>query len=166
MRCTDRKLTPAAFASIRPVQWLASPGGAESAKSTTRCTVAAGSGPGLRVLSRVSPSTPSAMKRACQRHTTGLALPDRRMISDVPQPSAVARMISARQTCFLNALRSDPNRLKPTAIVRRDLDRNSRSHHESLNCFGRFEPALLRGPQSRSQKLIIKLIKQPMHINL
>ena len=30
------------------------------------------------------------------------------------------------------------NRLKPTAIVRRDLDRNSRSHHESLNCFGRF----------------------------
>ena len=88
------------------------------------------------------------------------------MISDVPQPSAVARMISARQTCFLNALRSDPNRLKPTAIVRRDLDRNSRSHHESLNCFGRFEPALLRGPQSRSQKLIIKLIKQPMHINL
>jgi hypothetical protein len=27
MRCTDRKLTPAAFASIRPVQWVASPGG-------------------------------------------------------------------------------------------------------------------------------------------
>ena len=43
------------------------------------------------------PSTPSAMKRACQRHTTGLALPDRRMISDVPQPSAVARMILARK---------------------------------------------------------------------
>jgi hypothetical protein len=27
MHCTDRKLTPAAFASILPVQWVASPGG-------------------------------------------------------------------------------------------------------------------------------------------
>jgi hypothetical protein len=25
-------------------------------------------------------------KRSCQRHTTGLVLPDRRMISGVPQP--------------------------------------------------------------------------------
>jgi hypothetical protein len=32
--------------------------------------------------------------------------PDRRMISVVPQPSAVARMILARQTCFCGALRS------------------------------------------------------------
>ncbi len=88
----ERKLTLAAFASIRPVQWLASPGGRPSAKSTTRCTVAAGSGglPGLRVLSRVSPATPSAMNRSCHRQTTGLALPDRRMIAAVPQPSAVA----------------------------------------------------------------------------
>jgi hypothetical protein len=31
------------------------------------------------------------MNRACRRHTTGLALPDRRMISAVPQPAAVAR---------------------------------------------------------------------------
>src|SRR6266705_5397099 len=38
--------------------------------------------------------------RACQVHTTGFALPDRRMISAVPQPSAVARMIWARHTCF------------------------------------------------------------------
>ncbi len=45
--------------------------------------------------------------RACQRHTTGLALPDRCMISSVPQPSAVARMILARQPCFCGALRSD-----------------------------------------------------------
>jgi hypothetical protein len=108
MRCTDRKLTPAAFASIRPVQWVASPGGGDSAKSTTRCTVTTASGglPGLRVLSRVSPATPSAMNRACHRHTTGLALPDRRTISAVPRPSAVARMILARQTCFCDALRS------------------------------------------------------------
>src|SRR5260221_9398543 len=81
-----RKLTPAAFASIRPVQWVASPGGGPSARSTTRCTVSGGSGglPGLRVLSRASPSTPSAMNRACHRHTTGFDLPDRRMISAGP----------------------------------------------------------------------------------
>src|SRR5206468_6757565 len=78
MRCTERKLTPAAFASIRPVQWVASPVGGPSARSTTRCTVAAGSGflPGLRVLSRVSPAIPSAMNRACQVHTTGFDLPE------------------------------------------------------------------------------------------
>ena len=69
-----------------------------TAKSTIRRTGATGSGglPGLRVLSRVRPGTPSAMNRACHRHTTGLALPDRRMISAVPQPSSVARMILAR----------------------------------------------------------------------
>ena len=140
MRCTDRKLTPAAFASIRPVQWVASPGGGPSARSTTRCTVSGGSGglPGLRVLSRASPSTPSAMNRACHRHTTGFDLPDRRMISAVPQPSAVARMILARHTCFFGALRLETNRLKPTAILRRDVHDNSCSHNESLNCFGRF----------------------------
>ena len=73
------------------------------------CTVAAGSRslPSLRVLSRVSPSTPSAMNRACHRHTTGFDLPDRRMISAVPQPSAVARMMAARHTCFCGALRSE-----------------------------------------------------------
>jgi hypothetical protein len=51
--------------------------------------------PGLRILSRVRPATPSAMNRACHRHTTGLAFPDRRMISAAPQPSALARMILA-----------------------------------------------------------------------
>jgi hypothetical protein len=30
------------------------------------------------------------------------------------------------------------NRLKPTAIFRRDVHDNSCSHNESLNCFGRF----------------------------
>ncbi len=41
--------------------------------------------PGFRVLSRVSPATPSAMNRSYHRHTTGLALPDRRMIAAAPQ---------------------------------------------------------------------------------
>ena len=72
------------------------------------CTVSGGRGalPGGLVLSRSSPSTPSCMKRSCQRQTTGLALPDRRITSKVPQPSAVARMILARQTCFWGELRS------------------------------------------------------------
>src|SRR4030081_459619 len=71
-----------------------------------RCWAAAGALPGLRVLSRNSPSTPSAMNRACQVHTTGFDLPDRRMISAVPQPSALARITLARHTCFCGALRS------------------------------------------------------------
>jgi hypothetical protein len=76
------------------------------------------------------------MNRACHRHTAGLALPDRRMISVVPQPSSVARMISARQTCFCGALRLPTIASKPTAISQRDVDDNSCSHNESLNCFG------------------------------
>jgi hypothetical protein len=40
------------------------------------------------------------MNRACHLHTTGFDLPDRRIISAVPQPSAVARMMLARHTCF------------------------------------------------------------------
>jgi hypothetical protein len=57
---------PAVFASIRPVQWVSSPGGRPSAMSTT-----------LRTVSRVSPSTPSVIKRACHFHTTGFDRPDR-----------------------------------------------------------------------------------------
>jgi hypothetical protein len=59
-----------------------------------------------RVLSRSRPFTPSVMNRSCQRHTHGFATPARRITSAVPQPSAVARMIRARQTCFCGLLRS------------------------------------------------------------
>jgi hypothetical protein len=82
----------------------------------------------LRVLSRNSPSTPSAMNRACQFQTTGFALPDRRKISAVPQPSAAARMIWAR--LWRAAIRD--NRLKPTAIRSCDVHHNSCSHSESF----------------------------------
>jgi hypothetical protein len=106
---SECKLTPAAFASVRPVQWFASPGAGPSARSTTRCTVPGGNGslPGMRVLSRVSPATPSGIKRACHVHTTGFDLSERRMISAVPQPAAVARIILARHTCVCCALRSE-----------------------------------------------------------
>jgi len=90
------------------------------------------------VLSRNRPATPSAMKRACQVHTTGFDLPDRRMISVVPQPSAVARMILARPDMFLGRAAIRDDRFKPTAILSCDLDDNLCSHAESLNCFGRF----------------------------
>ena len=60
-----------------------------------------------RVLSRSRPSTPSCMKRSCQRQTQVLlTCPCRRMISAVPQPSAVRRTIRARQTCFCGLFRS------------------------------------------------------------
>src|SRR3712207_6929889 len=39
----------------------------------------------------------SRMSRFCQRQTHGLLVPVRRMIAAVPRPSAVARMICARQ---------------------------------------------------------------------
>jgi hypothetical protein len=140
MRWTDRKLTPAAFASARPVQWVASPGGGPSAKSTTRCAVSGGSGglPGLRVLSRASPSTPS-------RHEPCLPPPHHRFrlaraAHDLGSPAA----LGGREDDFgppnmllrSAAIRND--RLKPTAIFRRDVHHNSCSHNESLNCFGRF----------------------------
>jgi hypothetical protein len=125
-----------------PCQFPAGPVGCHPAwrpKLATRCTVSVDNGglPGLRVLSRNSPLTPSAKNRACQIETAGLALPERRMISAMPQPSAMARMILARQTSLWRAPIHDDH-LKPTTICPRDVDDNSCSHHpESLNCFGR-----------------------------
>ena len=59
-----------------------------------------------RVLSRRRPSMPSSMNRSCQRQTQVFDVPVRRMISCVPTPSALKRMIAARHTCFCAALRS------------------------------------------------------------
>ena len=49
---------------------------------------------------------PSFMNRSCQRQTQVFDLPVRRMISLVPTPSALERMIAARQACFCEVLRS------------------------------------------------------------
>jgi hypothetical protein len=54
------------------------------------------------------------------------------MISAVPQPSAVARMMLPH---LLRRIVIRDNRLKTTAIARRDVHDNSCSHAESLNCF-------------------------------
>ena len=108
MRRTEDGLIPTAWAIAGAVQWVASCGGAWLVRATTRSMVAAGKG-GMRegrVLSRVSPATPSCMKRSCQRQTTVLPLPTARLMAVVPLPSAVRTMICARQTCFCGLLRS------------------------------------------------------------
>ena len=62
IRCTVRNESPLALAIARPVQWVASPGGSAQVSATTRRTLFSGIGalPGLRVLSRNSPSTPAS----------------------------------------------------------------------------------------------------------
>ena len=42
IRCTVRKDRPVALAIIRPVQWVASPGGSAQVSATTCCTVVSG----------------------------------------------------------------------------------------------------------------------------
>jgi len=94
--------------SSASVQCVASCGGAWLVRATTRSTVAAGRG-GIRdgrVLSRVSPSTPSCMNRSCQRHTTVSPLPIARLMVVVPAPSALRTIIRDHQTCFCGLLRS------------------------------------------------------------
>ena len=96
-------------AIARDVQCVVSPGASLKVSSTTRATVSDGSDalPGLRVEQRSRPSTPSAVYRACRRHTAGLDGPDLAMISIVPSPSPVAKMTRARATCFCVRLRSE-----------------------------------------------------------
>ena len=71
---------------------------------------------------------PSFMNRSCQRQTQVFDLPVRRMISLVPTPSALERMIAARQACFCEALRSLVDRFKSAADGPRDRDGNSGAH--------------------------------------
>jgi hypothetical protein len=77
-----------------------------------------------RVLSRSSPSTPSAAKRSCQRQTQVLDLPISRMIAFVPTPSALSNMICARHTCFCGALRSltrAHNRVMSAGVTEKEI---------------------------------------------
>jgi hypothetical protein len=99
---------PQAAAIARAVQCVASCAGGASVRRTTSSTRAASIGalPGGRVLSCNSPSTPATMNRSCQRQTVVFDLPVAAMMPFVPEPSAVRRMIRARQTCFCGVLRS------------------------------------------------------------
>src|SRR5207342_1721661 len=108
MRRTALALMPLARAIRSAVQWVVSTGGSASVSVTTRAATSGPSG-GMRegrVLSCRRPAMPSFMNRSCQRQTQVFDLPVRRMISLVPTPSALERMIAARQACFCEALRS------------------------------------------------------------
>ena len=64
---------------------------------------------------------------------SGLETPAQRMISAVPQPSAAARMIRARQTCFCGLLRSATtaaNRSR-SAVLTSMLIPSRISHHDT-----------------------------------
>ena len=98
---------PMAAAILAADQWVADCGGSLRVRSITLSVTVGGSG-GMRagrVLSRSSPLIPSCAKRACQRQTQVFDFPVLRMMSLVPKPSALCRMIWARQTCFCIALR-------------------------------------------------------------
>src|SRR4051794_17651525 len=62
IRCTALRLMPTALATMRPVQCVAALGGSPHGSASTLAMVAGASGvqPGLRVLSRTRPSTPSS----------------------------------------------------------------------------------------------------------
>ena len=96
------------WAIARPVQCVASCGGSPQVSATTRATVSAEIGglPGLRVLSRSSPSAPSSAKRCCQRQTIGRLIPRRVAIGCTGPRSAAASTTRARSTCFCGRLRS------------------------------------------------------------
>jgi hypothetical protein len=101
-RRTALALMPLALAMAAAFQCVVSPRGSPGVSATTRSATSRASGRmrGGRVLSRSGPSMPACMEHSCQRQTAVLALPVRRMILLVPQPSAVSRTISARQTRF------------------------------------------------------------------
>src|SRR4051812_26784566 len=129
IRCTELMLIPTAAAMALAVQWVASCGGSVGVSSTTRSIVACARG-GMRDgrgLSRSRPATPSRTNLSCQRQTHGLDLPVRRTISPVPRPSAVARTILARQTCFCGLFLSAGNQKEDhRAIWPRHVDQADR----------------------------------------
>src|SRR6516162_4948842 len=96
MRWTELTLIAAVLAMAVPVQCVAFDGGPAKVKLTTRSTISGAKG-GMRdgrVLSCHRPATPLSPNRSCHRQMTVLAFPVRRMISVVPWPSAVSKMIS------------------------------------------------------------------------
>ena len=82
-----------------------------------------------RVLSRRSPSTPSATKRSCQRQTQVLDLPVSRMIAFVPRPSALSSTICTRHShVLLRRVAVLDQIAKPIKVGGRDGNRNPGAH--------------------------------------
>ena len=109
IRCTERK-ADARSSRPSPGRSSGSPRRAARRRSArprgARWHRPRGALPGLRVLSRSSPSTPASTKRSCQRQTAGRPTPARRATSATFSRSAEPRMIRARATCFWARLRS------------------------------------------------------------
>jgi hypothetical protein len=86
--------------------------------------------PGLRKsLARwAREETSSAMNRACQVHTTGLARPDRRMISAVAAAIGCGKDDLGAPHMLLGRAAIRDDRLKTTAISSGNVDDNSCSH--------------------------------------
>jgi hypothetical protein len=99
---TEEAAMPTALAIARTVQCVASCRGVSSVRATTSSTSLPSSGamPGGLLLSCKRPSTPSVMKRSCQRQTHVFDLPVASMIATVPKPLLLIKMILARHTCF------------------------------------------------------------------
>jgi hypothetical protein len=71
------------------------------------------------------------MNRSYQRHTHGFDTPARRMTSAVPQPSAVAKMIRARQTCFCGLFAIRHDHCQSLAVRGAHLDADPLAHRAS-----------------------------------
>jgi hypothetical protein len=71
---------------------------------------------------------PSFMNRSCQRQTQVFDLPVRRMISLVPTPSPLERMIAAPPSVFLRGVTVPGDRFTSATDGPRDRDGNSGAH--------------------------------------
>ena len=130
MRWTEVRLTPAALAITRPVQWVVSPGGSPRVKATIRSVTSSaslGTRAG-RVLSRRRPSTPSVMNRSCQRQTAVWLTPAARMIVAVPSPSGRRQHDPRAPDVLLRAVAVIDDRLQALAIGRGQVDGDASTH--------------------------------------
>jgi hypothetical protein len=130
MRCTELPLTPACSAIAALAQWVASCGGSSRVRATIR-SATEGSSLGMRegrVLSRRSPSTPSAANRSCQRQTQVLDLPVSRMIAFVPMPSAAQQHDLRPPNVLLRRVAVLDQSAKPIKVGGRDGNANAGSH--------------------------------------
>ena len=131
MRCTERRLTPAASASSRPVQWVVSPGGGPKAeidhplngvgRRTGACQACASC--------RRRPSTPCHRAPAGPHHRLRFTGPAHDLGSAAAVGGGKDNLGAPHVLLWCAAIRND--RLKPEAICSRDVDDNSCSHRAS-----------------------------------
>ena len=134
MRCTERKEIPAVFAIARPVQWVASPGGSEQVRVTTRRTIRVAQGrlPGLAggiAQQPVDPGLgeaplPAPHRRPADRGPFG-HLRDR-------QPLGRRQNDLSPRHMLLGAVAIDDDRLQMSTIFRRDQRTYDLSHGSSI----------------------------------